>query len=211
MSRLKMISQMHELQSAPISKIRFAACSATIPNAHDIGAWLNAPYEFVHTFGEEHRPIQLSTKVLAYKPSKNDFMFERKLNGYVFNVIRQFYEGRPVLVFCATRSSTQETAKKLCERAETEQRTLHHHPFLYSANRESRQYTIANKVCQVQHDVFCKTFQPDQCIVLMCRPCNGPCVMELHSIMGVLHTAIETLLNVYLTRGRYLLFVRLLL
>jgi ATP-dependent DNA helicase HFM1/MER3 len=133
-SRMKMISKMHELKDAPISNIRFVACSATIPNAADIGAWLGAPPAFVKSFGEEHRPVRLSTRIIAYKSSKNDFLFDKKLTSYVFHVVKQFYDGKPALVFCSTRAGAQETAKKLCESAEAERTG---HPFLLSPSQRS--------------------------------------------------------------------------
>jgi hypothetical protein len=33
-------------------------------------------------------------------PSKNDYLFERRLNDYLFGIIQDNSKGRPSLVFC---------------------------------------------------------------------------------------------------------------
>ncbi|KAL2620884.1 hypothetical protein R1flu_001089 [Riccia fluitans] len=42
-SRMKMLSRYPELKESAISRIRFVAVSATIPNIEDLGEWLMAP------------------------------------------------------------------------------------------------------------------------------------------------------------------------
>jgi ATP-dependent DNA helicase HFM1/MER3 len=51
-------------------------------------------------YGNELRPCKLTTHVKGYAPSKNDFMFERRLNEYVFTIVKEYSKGRPALVFC---------------------------------------------------------------------------------------------------------------
>ncbi|EFJ14665.1 hypothetical protein SELMODRAFT_119598 [Selaginella moellendorffii] len=73
-SRMKMLSRYPEMGGCPLSTIRFVAVSATIPNIEDIGEWLKVPpralkrhvYD-LRTFGEEVRPVKLTTKVLGKK------------------------------------------------------------------------------------------------------------------------------------------------
>lgn len=43
--------------------VRFVAVSATIPNIGDIAAWLGAPPRMVRAYGDELRPVPLTTHV----------------------------------------------------------------------------------------------------------------------------------------------------
>ncbi len=44
--------------------------------------------------------VNLRTLVKGYVPSKNNFLFERRLNDYLFGIIQDHSKGRPTLVFC---------------------------------------------------------------------------------------------------------------
>lgn len=48
---------MPEVQTMPVSKLRIIAASATLPNLHDIAAWLSTPTRKCKqfAFGEEYR------------------------------------------------------------------------------------------------------------------------------------------------------------
>ncbi|KAI8467024.1 MAG: hypothetical protein J3K34DRAFT_47254 [Monoraphidium minutum] len=116
--RLKMLSGMPEMAEAPIKLLRFVAVSATVPNAADIGTWLGAPPGMVRIYGDELRPVKLTTTVKGYPPSKNDFLFERRLNEHVFGVVAEHSKGRPALVFCSSRNSTTETAQAIAKEAQ---------------------------------------------------------------------------------------------
>lgn len=83
-----------------ISKVRFVAVSATIPNAQDLATWLHVPPEGLLVYGEEVRPVKLRTIVKGYQETKNDFFFEKRLNEYLHQVIEDFSKGRPTLIFC---------------------------------------------------------------------------------------------------------------
>ena len=39
-SRLKVLSEKPSLRNLPLGSVRFVACSATVPNLHDVGRWL---------------------------------------------------------------------------------------------------------------------------------------------------------------------------
>lgn len=71
-----------------------------LPCHVQIAHWLSVPPEGLRQFGEELRPCKLTTHVKGYAPAKNDFLFERRLNDHVFNVVSDFSKGRPALVFC---------------------------------------------------------------------------------------------------------------
>ncbi|OAE22601.1 hypothetical protein AXG93_777s1080 [Marchantia polymorpha subsp. ruderalis] len=114
-SRIKMLARNHDLKGSPISQIRFVAVSATIPNIEDLAEWLLVPAKAVKRFGEEMRPVKLSTRVYGYPAAKNDFLFEKRLQYYIYDVILQHSSGKPTLVFCPTRKGAQDTAMKLAE------------------------------------------------------------------------------------------------
>lgn len=46
------------------------------------------------------RPCKLRTMVKSYAPSKNDFMFEKRLCSYLPGVVNECSGGKPSLVFC---------------------------------------------------------------------------------------------------------------
>ncbi|KAL6899412.1 hypothetical protein ACP4OV_006070 [Aristida adscensionis] len=112
-SRVKMLSRSGNMKSAALANVRFIAVSATIPNVEDIAEWLLAPPEGIKRFGEEMRPGKLITKVFGYAQAKNDFLFERRLQSYIFDILMQHSRGKSALVFCSTRKGAQEAAQCL--------------------------------------------------------------------------------------------------
>ena len=118
-SRLKLVSRIPEMASCglPISKIRYLAVSATMPNITDVGAWLGCPPQNVKSYGDEMRPVKLRTTVLGYQPCKNDFLFERALNSHIFGVLAQYGKGRQAIVFCASRQDSAKCASAILDRA----------------------------------------------------------------------------------------------
>ncbi|KAK6928372.1 Sec63 domain, partial [Dillenia turbinata] len=114
-SRIKTLARKSEMNSNPISSVRFLAISATIPNIEDIAEWLSVPVEGIKRFGEEMRPVKLTTKVFGYTPAKNDFLFEKRLQNYIFDILMQYSRGKSALVFCSTRKGAQEAAQKLSQ------------------------------------------------------------------------------------------------
>ncbi|KAF2130634.1 hypothetical protein P153DRAFT_288291 [Dothidotthia symphoricarpi CBS 119687] len=98
--------------------VRFVALSATVPNFHDVAAWLGKNAAHPHEpaanekFGEEFRPVKLRKHVCGYVyNSPNDFAFEKSLDSKLPDVITRYSEGKPLMIFCATRASTVKTAK----------------------------------------------------------------------------------------------------
>ena len=91
----------------PVNSVRFVAVSATVPNIQDIASWLETPPSAVKTFGDELRPVPLETIVKGYAPSKTDFLFERRLNDFIYEVIHQHSVGKPSLVFCRYDSQSE--------------------------------------------------------------------------------------------------------
>lgn len=69
-------------------------------SAQDIADWLQVPPAGLKAFGEEVRPVKLRTVVKGYAPTKTDFLFERRLNDYIYGVIAEHSKSKPSLVFC---------------------------------------------------------------------------------------------------------------
>lgn len=46
-----------------------------------------------------------------------DFLFERRLNDHIFQIVSEFSSGKPSLVFCSSRRGTSETAAALAKAA----------------------------------------------------------------------------------------------
>ncbi|XP_021732462.1 DExH-box ATP-dependent RNA helicase DExH17-like [Chenopodium quinoa] len=118
-SRIKMLSCRPEMKSIPLAHVRFIAVSATIPNLEDLAEWLVVPPQGMKRFGEEMRPVKLTTKVLGYAAAKNDFLFEKRLQNYIFDILMQYSRGKSALVFCSTRKGAQEAAQKISQTAMT--------------------------------------------------------------------------------------------
>ncbi|XP_057813245.2 DExH-box ATP-dependent RNA helicase DExH17 isoform X2 [Cryptomeria japonica] len=114
-SRIKMLAHDPGMSSCPLANIRFVAVSATIPNIEDLAEWLMVPSQGVKRFGEEMRPVKLTTKVFGYAPAKNDFLFEKRLQTFLYDMLMQHSRGKAALVFCSTRKGAQEGALHLSQ------------------------------------------------------------------------------------------------
>ncbi|QHN87395.1 uncharacterized protein DS421_16g554730 [Arachis hypogaea] len=83
-SRIKIVSCNPKMKLNPLAQVRLVAVSATIPNIEDLAEWIKVPEQGIKRFGEEMRPVKLTTKVFGYAPAKNDFLFEKRLQNYIF-------------------------------------------------------------------------------------------------------------------------------
>lgn len=72
----------------------------------DIADWLQVPPAGLKAFGEEVRPVKLRTVVKGYAPTKTDFLFERRLNDYVYSVVAEHSKSKPSLIFCRSAQKT---------------------------------------------------------------------------------------------------------
>ncbi|GAV74633.1 DEAD domain-containing protein/Helicase_C domain-containing protein/Sec63 domain-containing protein, partial [Cephalotus follicularis] len=134
-SRIKMLSCSPEMKSSPLAGVRFVAVSATIPNIQDLAEWLKVPVQGIKRFGEEMRPVKLTTKVFGYAPAKNDFLFEKRLQNYIFDILMQYSRGKSALVFCSTRKGAQEAAQRLSQIAMS---FGHSNPFIKNKEQQER-------------------------------------------------------------------------
>ncbi|KAI8871561.1 P-loop containing nucleoside triphosphate hydrolase protein, partial [Ramicandelaber brevisporus] len=119
--------------------LRVVAVSATVPNIRDIAKWLcesrngrnGAVGRPAHVleFGNEYRAVPLQCHVLAYPDGHgsssqseacvNPFLFEKSLDSKLLDIILQYSDSRPTLVFCSTRKSAEQAANALLESAKT--------------------------------------------------------------------------------------------
>lgn len=116
-SRIKIIASLPEMCQQPIGNVRFGAISATVPNIQCIAEWLGAPTHAIHSFGEEYRPSPLNIHVKGYSPAKNDYLFERRLNDHLLEVLREYSAGKPSMVFCSSRKGASDTASYVAKEA----------------------------------------------------------------------------------------------
>ncbi|KAI9223399.1 hypothetical protein BC828DRAFT_403164 [Blastocladiella britannica] len=128
--------------------IRFVAISATIPNVADIGAWLG-PGTVVRSFGEEYRPVTLEKHVIGYPTQgRSQWQFDRMLDAQLPNVVQQHATGRPALVFCPTRKSTEQSAKLIVDQlCRGGGRRQHQHPFVRT-DQQARVLEAAVSQCR---------------------------------------------------------------
>nr|XP_024376302.1 DExH-box ATP-dependent RNA helicase DExH17-like isoform X8 [Physcomitrium patens] len=161
-SRLKMLARFPEIKGSPLSTIRFVAVSATVPNIEDLAEWLHVPKNgmkrlysptagltcdsFEFRFGEEYRPVKLTTTVLGYQPAKNDFLFERRLQQYLLDILLHHSEGKPSLVFCSTRKGAQDTAVAL---SQSVSQHGNHNPFVKNLEHFKRLQLAAQRTNDV--------------------------------------------------------------
>ncbi|KAI8019780.1 DExH-box ATP-dependent RNA helicase DExH17 [Camellia lanceoleosa] len=133
--RIKMLSRNPEMKSSPLAHVRFVAVSATIPNIGDLAEWLMVPIQGIKKFGEEMRPVKLTTKVFGYTPAKNDFLFEKRLQNYIFDLLMQYSRAKSAMIFCSTRKGAQEAAQRLSQTAMT---FGHSNPFIKDREQQER-------------------------------------------------------------------------
>ena len=98
----------------PAKDLRIIALSATLPNLTCIGEFVNAKSENIMAFDGSFRPVPLTVHVIGYAAQSSDFWFEKFLEKKVPEVISRFSAGRPSLVFCTSRKSTETTVEILC-------------------------------------------------------------------------------------------------
>ncbi|KAJ8908216.1 hypothetical protein NDN08_008307 [Rhodosorus marinus] len=115
-------------ERAAATHLRIVAASATIPNAADVQEWLRPAS--LRYFDDSVRPCKLTSHVLGYQES-NPYQFESQLTKRLPEVISQYSNGRPCLVFCPSRKSSMNTAIALSEmllnrrQRQESSRTLH--------------------------------------------------------------------------------------
>ncbi|KAH9578601.1 Sec63 domain [Trypanosoma melophagium] len=113
-SRMKAIKASVGSRGAQSCNTRFVAISGTLPNIEDFAEWLQVPPSGVFSFTSADRPVPLTLQVVSYPcTSNNPFAFDRFLTFKLFGLIRQYSEGKPSIVFCASRSEAINSALRI--------------------------------------------------------------------------------------------------
>ncbi|XP_036370754.1 probable ATP-dependent DNA helicase HFM1 isoform X2 [Octopus sinensis] len=99
------------------NNIRFLAVSATIQNLNDLAEWLGDSDDPAVTFkiSDDLRPVKLQKIVIGYPCSEriSNYQFDISLRYKLPNVILNYSDGKPTLVFCSTRKNVIQTADML--------------------------------------------------------------------------------------------------
>ncbi|KAK3603692.1 hypothetical protein CHS0354_023298 [Potamilus streckersoni] len=118
------IARMKTIQAAkartklnnPSSPFRYIAVSATIPNIEDIAEWLgdNKKPALYFKMDESSRPVRLKKIVIGYNFDEHRtslFQFDLMLSYRLAGIIHTYSDGKPTLVFCASRKGAQQAAE----------------------------------------------------------------------------------------------------
>ena len=114
-ARLKLLMNHKKFQNTFLKNLRFIALSATIPNIPEVAEFLNVNNQGLKIFGEEFRPVKIEKIVLGFQRNKNqnEFMFEKSLDFRLANLIENYSEGKPTLIFCQTQKGAVNSAKQI--------------------------------------------------------------------------------------------------
>ncbi|KAK5835363.1 hypothetical protein PVK06_011051 [Gossypium arboreum] len=138
-SRIKMLARNPEMKSSALASVRFLAVSATIPNTEDLAEWLEVPVQGIKRFGEEMRPVKLTTKVFGKRFPFRCSIFKILIYNYwsklIADILMQYSRGKSALVFCSTRSGAQEAAQRLSQIVMT---FGYSNPFIKSREQQER-------------------------------------------------------------------------
>ena len=85
--------------------------------------------------------MTLETKVLGYDPAKNDFLFEKRLNDRLYEVVMNHFCSKPTLVFCNSRDGCVAAAKELGNKAAM----ARYNPFLRDDNHRRQLSEAASR------------------------------------------------------------------
>lgn len=98
----------------PAANLRICAVSATIGNPQCLARWLRVHPDNVLVAGDHLRPVPLTVHVQGARLHSNAFLNEQLLiKNYVPSVVREYSEGKPTLVFCATKRGAENCAHRL--------------------------------------------------------------------------------------------------
>lgn len=127
--------------ATPIASLRVIAVSATVKNVKDVGIWLRVDPDHVKEFDQSYRPVELEYKLLGYH-IRNPWQASKVYDSRTLEVLRNFGDGKPALVFCPSRRQTSLSANALVERlnrdspdAATQGNTLTRHLSLEQRHR----------------------------------------------------------------------------
>jgi ATP-dependent DNA helicase HFM1/MER3 len=100
-----------------ITRMRIIALSATLPNIDDIGEWLGCKGDAVHYFDETYRPVPLTVHTLSFGMyGKNQYLYDRVLNSRIADVVKQYADYQPTLIFCGSKNNCELVADGLASK-----------------------------------------------------------------------------------------------
>ena len=146
-ARLKLLMINKKFKYSLLKNLRFIALSATIPNIPEVAEFLNVNNQGLKIFGEEFRPVKIEKIVLGFHRNKNqnEFMFEKSLDFRISNLIENYSEGKPTLIFCQTQKGAVNCAKQIVNEIQHGKISLKISSSLKS-KLESISNTISNKI-----------------------------------------------------------------
>lgn len=119
-------------------KARVVAASASFSNVNEVASWLKVPPKNLLIFGSEYRPVAIQEIVKTYRKGKNPYVFGMGLNKHLLQLIEDYSEDKPVLVFCSTQKSTQQAAEAIIQ-ASNQRRFIENEQHLQLLTRSSTQ------------------------------------------------------------------------
>ncbi|OAF71013.1 hypothetical protein A3Q56_01248 [Intoshia linei] len=99
--------------------LRILAISATMPNTIELCKWIKTETKLALSFkfAASFRPVPLKTIILCFPfdsiNCSNVFKFDVNLSYKLSSLITKYSSSKPTLIFCASRSSVQNTASVL--------------------------------------------------------------------------------------------------
>ncbi|MFX1513048.1 MAG: DEAD/DEAH box helicase [Promethearchaeota archaeon] len=109
-----LVARLRRLFAEKISKIRFIALSATLPNYLEVAAWLGVEKKNIFIFDESYRPTKLETSVIPHEESLDSIFEQESRTRLAGDLIEShLLDGGQVLIFVASRQGTQHGARSL--------------------------------------------------------------------------------------------------
>ena len=92
-----------ENQNSSLQPIRIIAASGSFDNLNEVADWLGVSrHTGLYKFDKSYRPVPITKQCIGYRGTKNPFVFENGLNNHILELIRDYSNGKPVLIFCST-------------------------------------------------------------------------------------------------------------
>jgi ATP-dependent DNA helicase HFM1/MER3 len=103
------------------NNVRFVALSATVPNSHDVASWLGLNHmnpdlqARLETFSEDFRPVKLTRHIQSFNVMDSEHGFDKFLESKIPPLLMAHAQGKPTLIFCFTKKSSEAMAAYLAQ------------------------------------------------------------------------------------------------
>ena len=111
------VSRMRYISSQTAMPVRLMGLSTAVANAQDLVDWLGVPPQGVYNFNPSVRPVRIEGHIEGH-PGKHYCPRMATMNKPAYAAIKTFSEGKPTLVFVASRRQTRLTALGLASCAD---------------------------------------------------------------------------------------------